>query len=111
MCSRAGGCGRYIWVCGCYTLFVSGVGLGVKGGAVRVLTEPSSRPTTDLPTNPHTARPHALQDELFRRSKRTGSKFSSAAKKELADFNSRFHQVGRRRQGLGQGLAVFILPM
>ncbi|PNW73930.1 hypothetical protein CHLRE_13g578650v5 [Chlamydomonas reinhardtii] len=35
----------------------------------------------------------AMQDELFRRSKRTGSKFSSAAKKELADFNSRFHQA------------------
>ncbi|KAG2500720.1 hypothetical protein HYH03_001485 [Edaphochlamys debaryana] len=34
----------------------------------------------------------ALQDEMNRRAKRSGSKFNGAAKKEVADFNSRFHQ-------------------
>ncbi|GFR47429.1 hypothetical protein Agub_g9149 [Astrephomene gubernaculifera] len=35
----------------------------------------------------------ALQDELYRRSRRSGSRFSPAAKKEVADFNSTFHQA------------------
>jgi hypothetical protein len=33
------------------------------------------------------------QDEQHRRSKRSGAKFNPAAKRELADFNSRFHQT------------------
>ncbi|EFJ50271.1 hypothetical protein VOLCADRAFT_58555 [Volvox carteri f. nagariensis] len=35
----------------------------------------------------------AMQDELYRRAKRSGTKFHSTSKKELADFNSRFHQA------------------
>ncbi|GLI61801.1 hypothetical protein VaNZ11_004303 [Volvox africanus] len=35
----------------------------------------------------------AMQDELYRRAKRSGAKFSPLAKRELADFNNRFHQA------------------
>lgn len=33
-----------------------------------------------------------LQDEMFKRSSKAGAKFSSAAKKEIADFKRKYHQ-------------------
>ncbi|KXZ49366.1 hypothetical protein GPECTOR_22g960 [Gonium pectorale] len=35
----------------------------------------------------------AMQDEMYRRAMRSGSKFSQAAKREVADFSQRFHQA------------------
>lgn len=34
-----------------------------------------------------------MQDDLFRRAKATGAKYSPASKKEIADFGKIYHQL------------------